>query len=305
MMKMKTRIETGSERLVLHRDDGFGCEFERCIYAVASVRPAICGPVCRLAYTPKRCSLLPPRNGTSVYCRCWLHGLYEGLQPTLTQSNKHRPVLDRHDSPGAKDRPTKYNMVLPKFPSDSKPMHRWVWRLPQRRSSTQVRFSYPHIAHIAHTPHVGITYDAIEAAFVGYVFGASTCGQAALYQLGLTGIPITNVNNNCSTGSTALVHAATLVRAGEARCALALGFERMAPGALGAGPAGNPWSDRPSPIGPLMVAAARASPGADRGPPNPRLFGAAATEYFELYGGGVEHLAKIGEPNSTSHLCAC
>lgn len=70
----------------------------------------------------------------------------------------------------------------------------------------------------------------------------------------------------------------------------------MAPGALGAGPAGNPWSDRPSPIGPLMAAAARASPGADRGPPNPRLFGAAAKEYFEVYGGGVEHLAKIGEP---------
>jgi hypothetical protein len=70
----------------------------------------------------------------------------------------------------------------------------------------------------------------------------------------------------------------------------------MAPGALGAGPAGNPGSDRPSPIGPLMAAAARASPGANRGPPNPRVFGAAATEYFKLYGGGVEHLAKIGEP---------
>ena len=81
----------------------------------------------------------------------------------------------------------------------------------------------------------------------------------------------------------------------------------MAPGALGMGPAGSPGSDRPSPIGPLMAAAARASPAADRGPPNPRIFGAAATEYFKLYGGGVEHLAKIGESplssNSTSHLC--
>src|SRR5712672_1972715 len=106
---------------------------------------------------------------------------------------------------------------------------------------------------------LGISYDAVEAAFVGYVYGASTCGQAALYQLGLTGIPITNVNNNCATGSTALFNAATLVRGGEARCALALGFERMAAGALGAGK-NDPWHDRPSPTGPLMHAAARASP---------------------------------------------
>jgi sterol carrier protein 2 len=164
----------------------------------------------------------------------------------------------------------------------------------------------PPLTRLLFRTTAGITYDAIEAAFVGYVFGASTCGQAALYQLGLTGIPITNVNNNCSTGSTALVHAATLVRASEARCALALGFERMAPGALGAGPpnaTNNPWSDRPSPIGPIMAAAMQASPGADRGPPNPRLFGAAAAEYFKLYGGGVEHLAKIGEPLPTSHRC--
>jgi len=102
------------------------------------------------------------------------------------------------------------------------------------------------------------------------------------------------VNNNCATGSTALFYAVTLVRsAGEARCALALGFERMAPGPLGG--AGKNDDDRPSPLGPLFEAAARASPGADRGPLNPRVFGAAAAEYFGTYGGGVQHLAKIGE----------
>lgn len=164
--------------------------------------------------------------------------------------------------------------------------------------------SHPHIAscvtHPTDTPrhaNPGITYDAIEAAYVGYVFGASTCGQAALYPLGLTGIPITNVNNNCATGSTALVHAATLVRSGAARCALALGFERMAPGPLGGGSkkGDGDGDDRPSPLVTLFAAAARASPGADRGPPNPRVFGAAAAEYFGRYGGGVQHLAKIGE----------
>ncbi|KAH9036664.1 thiolase-like protein [Lactarius pseudohatsudake] len=138
----------------------------------------------------------------------------------------------------------------------------------------------------------GITYDSVEAAFVGYVYGASTTGQAALYQLGLTGIPITNVNN-CSTGSTALVHAAALVRAGDAHCALALGFERMVSGALGTKHA---FPDRPSPMGPLLVVAERASP--DSKP--------AATEYFRKYGGGVEHLAKIAAKNhkhfSTTHM---
>ncbi|KAI0297502.1 thiolase-like protein [Multifurca ochricompacta] len=140
----------------------------------------------------------------------------------------------------------------------------------------------------------GITYDAVEAAFVGYVYGDSTCGQAALYQLGLTGIPITNVNNNCATGSVALFHAASLVRAGEARCALALGFERMAPGKLGENPA---WPDRPNPLSPLLEAALRASPDAKRGPSMPRIFGAAAAEYFRKYGGNVEHLAKIAAKN--------
>jgi len=160
------------------------------------------------------------------------------------------------------------------------------------------------ISRIAHVS--GITYDAIEAAFVGYVYGASTCGQAALYQLGLTGIPITNVNNNCATGSAALFHAATLVRAREARCALALGFERMSPGALGVGK-NDPWPDRPSPIGALMEAATRAAPDADqRPPPMPRVFGAAAAEYFRTYGGGVECLARIGELlELLSVVCVC
>ncbi len=50
----------------------------------------------------------------------------------------------------------------------------------------------------------GIDYSEIEQGYVGYVYGESTVGQRALYELGMTGIPIVNVNNNCSTGSTAL-----------------------------------------------------------------------------------------------------
>ncbi len=79
----------------------------------------------------------------------------------------------------------------------------------------------------------GIPYDVVETAFVGYVYGDSTSGQTALYQLGQTGIPIINVNNNCATGSSALFLARSAVESGDLDVALALGFEQMKPGALG------------------------------------------------------------------------
>ena len=78
----------------------------------------------------------------------------------------------------------------------------------------------------------GLTYEIVEQAFVGYCYGDSTCGQRALYQVGMTQIPIINVNNNCSTGSTALFGARQAVAGGLAECTMALGFEKMAPGSL-------------------------------------------------------------------------
>ena len=87
----------------------------------------------------------------------------------------------------------------------------------------------------------GLDYGVIQQAYVGYVYGDSTCGQRALYQVGMTGIPIVNVNNNCSTGSTALFLARQAIESGALDCVLALGFEQMKPGALGA-----VFTDRPS-----------------------------------------------------------
>ena len=88
-----------------------------------------------------------------------------------------------------------------------------------------------------------LAYDAVQQAYVGYVYGDSTSGQRALYEVGMSGIPIVNVNNNCSTGSTALFLARQAVASGAADCVLALGFEQMTPGALG-----SVFSDRPSPF---------------------------------------------------------
>ena len=78
----------------------------------------------------------------------------------------------------------------------------------------------------------GIQYGLVEQAFVGYVYGDSCAGQAALYHLDINGIPIFNVNNNCASGSSAFALASQLVESGAVECALALGFEEMTPGAL-------------------------------------------------------------------------
>src|SRR3954469_16878298 len=80
----------------------------------------------------------------------------------------------------------------------------------------------------------GIGYEQVEQAFAGYCYGDSTYGQRALYGLGLSGIPVVNVNNNCSTGSSALYLARQTVKGGLADCVLALGFEKMEMGSLGA-----------------------------------------------------------------------
>ena len=87
----------------------------------------------------------------------------------------------------------------------------------------------------------GLDLAAVQQAYAGYVYGDSTSGQNALYRVGMTGIPVINVNNNCSTGSSALYLARQAVASGAADCVLALGFEQMQRGALKAH-----WDDRPS-----------------------------------------------------------
>src|SRR4026209_1137035 len=77
-----------------------------------------------------------------------------------------------------------------------------------------------------------VPYDQVGQAFAGYVYGDSTCGQRAVYELCLNGIPVFNVNNNCSTGSTALMLAKQAIEGGLYECVLALGFEKMEKGAL-------------------------------------------------------------------------
>src|SRR6202165_5966531 len=136
----------------------------------------------------------------------------------------------------------------------------------------------------------GIEYAEVQQGFVGYVSGDSTCGQRALYELGMTGIPVVNVNNNCSTGSTALYLAAQSVRGGLADCAMALGFEKMQPGSLGGGA-----DDREPPLGRHVQAMAEIDEVAF--PVAPWMFGAAGREHMRQFGTTAEHFAKIGYKN--------
>lgn len=78
----------------------------------------------------------------------------------------------------------------------------------------------------------GIDYKLVEQAYAGYVYGDSCSGQAALYRVGITGIPIYNVNNNCASGSSAFALAVQAVEGGTVECAIAVGFEEMSPGAI-------------------------------------------------------------------------
>jgi len=132
-----------------------------------------------------------------------------------------------------------------------------------------------------------VAYSEIEQAFVGYVYGDSTSGQRVLYDVGMTGIPIVNVNNNCSTGSTALFLARQAVASGVVECALALGFEQMEPGALG-----RKFNDRPSPFERFDQETA-ALIGMPDVPLALRYFGGAGLAHMQKYGTRMETFAKI------------
>ena len=135
----------------------------------------------------------------------------------------------------------------------------------------------------------GATYDQVQQVYAGYVYGDSTCGQAAVYRLGMSGIPVINVNNNCSTGSTALFLARQAIEGGAAECVLALGFEQMNPGALGA-----VFEDRPNPLEKFIESANRIE-GKSEVPVALRLFGGAGLEHQKKFGTRDETFARVSQ----------
>jgi len=133
----------------------------------------------------------------------------------------------------------------------------------------------------------GVAYDLIEQVYAGYVYGDSTCGQRAVYEVGLTGVPVFNVNNNCSTGSTALMLARQAIEGGVAECVLALGFEQMEKGALQA-----KWTDRTNPLD-KHVGVMNDQQGVNEAPFAAQMFGGAGREYRWRYGAKRETFGRV------------
>ena len=143
----------------------------------------------------------------------------------------------------------------------------------------------------------GIDYDKVEQVYAGYVYGDSTCGQKAMYRVGMSGVPIVNVNNNCSTGSTALFLARQAVASGAADCVLALGFEQMGRGAIAA-----QWQDRPDPSQRLLDAMDAIQGTDPQAPVAAQLFGGAGRMHMQLYGTRADTFARIAVKARLSQL---
>ncbi|MGW6459915.1 lipid-transfer protein [Streptomyces sp. NPDC055078] len=134
----------------------------------------------------------------------------------------------------------------------------------------------------------GLPYELIQQVYAGYVYGDSTCGQRVVYRFGKTRVPVLNVNNNCASGSSALWLARQAVESGAVDCALAVGFEQMPPGALGA-----KWADRPAPLTDFVAALHDVYAVDPDLPMTPQYFAAAGAEYTARYGMAPETFAKV------------
>jgi acetyl-CoA acyltransferase len=155
-------------------------------------------------------------------------------------------------------------------------------------------WDYPDMVREAGTEALadaGIDFDAVEQVTVGYVYGNSCSGQRAIGELGWSGVPIYNVNNNCASGSTALMLARQLVAGGAADVVMAAGFEKMQRGSLEIG-----FPDRANPVQPHIDTIMKKFTPTDA-PLAPQLYGNAAKEHMERFGSKPRHFAQIGEKN--------
>jgi len=150
--------------------------------------------------------------------------------------------------------------------------------------------SYPEMAAQAirqALQDAGLAYSDVQEVYAGYVYGDSASGQRAVYEVGMTGVPVVNVNNNCASGSTALYLARKAVAHGAADCVLAVGFEQMPAGALK-----SHWDDRPDPLD-HFNGVVNETFGHPELPMTIRYFAAAGRDHMQRYGTTLETFARI------------
>lgn len=164
------------------------------------------------------------------------------------------------------------------------------------KPGSRPNFDYPDMVREAVTAALNdakLKYDNIQQAAIGYMYGETCSGQRALYEVGMTGIPIYNVNNACATGSTALYMCKQFIEAGNAECALAVGFEKMQRGSLDSA---IRFDDRANPVE-KHVQVISDSWGLEASPMTAQMFGNAGREHMKKYGTKPEHFAKIAWKN--------
>ncbi|UCC86087.1 MAG: thiolase family protein [Anaerolineales bacterium] len=122
----------------------------------------------------------------------------------------------------------------------------------------------------------GIQRSDIEETFCGTGFGGPLLGQRILRDLGMTGRPITNVENACSSGTTALREGITAIRLGRVDTALAIGIDKLT--RFGTGGT-VPLETTDIEVGQGMVM--------------PALYAMRARRYMHEYGATSKHLAMV------------
>lgn len=135
--------------------------------------------------------------------------------------------------------------------------------------------------------NAGLEYSDVQAGFASYTFGDSASGQRTLYEVGITGIPIFNVNNLCASGSSAILLAREKIQSGAADCVLVVGFEQMP-----SGPVTFHYDDRTS-AAEFHLRAIRSMQGLTDAPLSVQAFAGAAKEYMQANGIGPEVVAQI------------
>jgi acetyl-CoA acetyltransferase len=73
---------------------------------------------------------------------------------------------------------------------------------------------------------------SFQAAYCGTAYAGVAAGHKVLGALGLTGVPIVDVEAGCASGGAALMLAAGAIRAGQYDCALVFGIEKMPRGII-------------------------------------------------------------------------
>ena len=124
----------------------------------------------------------------------------------------------------------------------------------------------------------GVAVGQVQAAYSGSVFGGSGLGQKVLKGIGISSIPILNLENACSSGSSAFREAWLGVASGMVDVTLAFGAEKLS--ALGGG--AYPLSDDIE---------------ADQGVLMPAVYAMRARRHMMEYGTSIEQLAKIAVKN--------